>query len=165
MESLDIAPSTVQPRKAHYLFYFGLIAGAVTIAVYLVGLPPAVSAHFAFVLPVLLAISVYLAGKLVRSGESSANSIWLLAGLAFIIGGAMFDIAATIYHSPDLSSEANPVARALLDSGYSVTLVYVLGGLCQGLYILLLCLLWMGLLKHWGFLLAALHNEHAPMAF
>ena len=124
MTSLDTAPTTAQPRAAQYLFCLGLTTGAATIAAYLVGLPPSVSAPFALVLPVLLVVCVYLAGKLARGGASSANYIWMLAGMAFLIGGAAFDIGATIYHSPDLESEANPVARALLDSGYSVALVF-----------------------------------------
>ncbi|MBB3275413.1 MULTISPECIES: hypothetical protein [unclassified Pseudoxanthomonas] len=36
-------------------------------------------------------------------------TIPLLAGAAFILGGAAFDIYATLHHSPDLEHEANPL--------------------------------------------------------
>jgi hypothetical protein len=152
-------------REAHYLFFLGIIAGGVTIGVYLIGLLRSIAVPFAFALPVILAVSVYLAFQLARAGETTAEHKLLLAGMAFIMGGAAFDIVATIYHTGDLSNEANPIARTLLDSGYGVPLVYAVGGLCQGLYILLLCLLWTGLLRHQGFLLKSLRDEQSSMTF
>lgn len=58
-------------------------------------------------------------------------SILLIFGLAFIIGGAAFDIYATLRHSPDLMHEANPFARTLLDNGASLKTVMISALLAQ----------------------------------
>jgi len=70
-----------------------------------------------------------------------------IAGAVFVGGGAAFDVIATLLHSPDLSNEANPVARFLLDSGHSVTFVLVYGALCQTLLTIGSIFLWGALLS------------------
>ena len=85
--------------------------------------------------------------------------------MIFIVGGAAFDIAATLHHTPDLQQEANPIARALLDSGYSLPVVYGLAIVCQGLYISLICATWVALLKHRSFLVRSLGEAQSPLAF
>lgn len=152
-------------REAGYLFALAIVVGAVMIGLYLFELLPRASAPFAFVLPIVLAISVYLALQIARTGETPADRRLLLPGFGFLIGGAAFDIAATLYHTPDLATEANPIARALLDGGHSVALVYVFAGVCQTLYVVLLCLLWVGLVKHRGFLISSLRSERSPLTF
>jgi len=63
-------------------------------------------------------------------------------------GGAVFDVFATVIHSPSLIQEFNPVARLLLDSGHSTGFVYAYGGFCQIAFATLVCLLWAGFLRH-----------------
>jgi hypothetical protein len=70
-----------------------------------------------------------------------------LGGL-FILGGIVADLGATIYHSPDLQQEANPIARALLDSGHSLATVYIIGLTGQALIALIGCTWWAALLAH-----------------
>ena len=68
--------------------------------------------------------------------------------MVFIVVGACFDMTATLLHAPDLSNEANPVARALLDSAHPLWSVLLYGALCQSLWLLTVCLLWAALLRH-----------------
>ena len=65
-----------------------------------------------------------------------------LAGLAFAAGGAALDVVATVLHTPDLSLEENPVARALLDGGHSLSFVYGYAFVCQALLVALLAVVW-----------------------
>lgn len=74
-------------------------------------------------------------------------------------------MAATVHHSPDLGQESNPIARALLDAGHPLSLVYGFAIVCQGLYVALACALWWALLKHRTILLTSLRELRSPWAF
>lgn len=114
---------------------FLLQARAAVIFVYLSLLP---------LFAVALAAAVPLAG----AGKSQAPLTPLLLGWAVILGGAACDIYATVNHSPDLTREANPVIRGLLDSGISLKQVYWIGAIVQVLFVGVAMVLWFGLLKH-----------------
>ena len=70
----------------------------------------------------------------------SSPALWL--GVAFIAGGAAFDVAATLWHSPELELEGNPVAVALLDSGMAPVRVKLLGLVAQAGLVFAATMLW-----------------------
>lgn len=117
------------------------------------------------VLLAFAAIGLHLAKRVALTGTGSLKLPVALPGFVFIVGGAAFDIGATIYHSPSLDRESNPVARALLDSGYSVPIVYAVATVGQALYVSLLCMMWVGLLKHWPALVGSLSGGQSITAF
>lgn len=108
--------------------------------------PAAVFGDYA--LPALLVMGLILAIQIARVGTATLSPAIFLPGLLFIIGGAVFDMTATILHTPDLSQEQNPIARTLLDGGHSTFFVYSYGFICQSLYLAFVAVLWLGLLRH-----------------
>ncbi len=62
--------------------------------------------------------------------------------------GIAFDVFATVVLSPNLAQEANPVARMLLDNGYSISTVYAYGGMMQFLVLAILCTMWAAFITH-----------------
>lgn len=78
-------------------------------------------------------------------------SILLVSGLMFIVGGAVFDIYATLRHSPDLLHEANPFARALLDDGVNLKAVMIWAFLAQMGVVFASSMVWMNFVVrlHW----------------
>jgi hypothetical protein len=102
-------------------------------------------AYLLFVpLPVLLVWAV----RLYRLGQETPRGLALLAGIGFLISGAVVDLAATMIHSPRLELEANPIVRALLDSGHPLPLVYLYGLIGQAVGVAILCFWWAGFLAH-----------------
>lgn len=69
------------------------------------------------------------------------------AGVTFIVVAIVFDIAATVHHSPTLEDEANPIALALLGNGVPLAWVIGLGGIGQAALALALCMLWLNFLR------------------
>lgn len=65
-----------------------------------------------------------------------------LAGTAFVVLAAFFDVSATLHHSPDLAYEANPVVGALLDGGMPLPWILGLGALAQCCSTVVACMLW-----------------------
>jgi len=64
------------------------------------------------------------------------------AGAAFIAGGAVFDVYATLRHSPDLTDEANPFARAMLDNDVELRWVLLAGFVAQAALVAAAVMLW-----------------------
>lgn len=114
------------------------------------GLPVPVAGRVAaaYVLPISVAAIAWLAVRIGRKGRDRAPLALLSVGWALILGGIAADMTATVAHTPDLARERNPVARALLDSGHGVTVVYVYGIAVQGLGAIAICALWAGFLRH-----------------
>jgi len=104
--------------------------------------------YTAYSLPAISLLALILLDRLVSQGETGLPRGVSWCGAAFIVGGAMFDIAVTVGHSPDLAMEGNPYVRVLLDSQHSLTFVYVHALVTQSLYITLFCGVWLGFLKH-----------------
>jgi hypothetical protein len=102
----------------------------------------------AYLLPVLLAYGLVVSVKLCRLGNGPAPVGLVIAGAVLLFGGAAFDVIATITVSPRLDEETNVIARALLDSGHSVSFVYAYGLVAQVLIQLLALILWVGFLRH-----------------
>ncbi|MEK6259306.1 MAG: hypothetical protein AABP62_11880 [Planctomycetota bacterium] len=104
--------------------------------------------YTAYSLPAVGLLVLVLLDRLASQGETSLPRMVSWCGAAFIIGGAIFDIATTVAYSPDLAMEGNPYVRVLLDSRHSLAFVYVHALVTQSLYITLFCGLWFGFLRH-----------------
>lgn len=104
--------------------------------------------YTAYSLPAVGLLALVLLDRLVSQGETGLPRAVSWCGAAFIVGGAILDIAVTVAHSPDLAMEGNPYVRVLLDSEHSLTFVYVHALVTQSLYITLFCGIWLGFLKH-----------------
>ena len=109
---------------------------------------PVLVVPFALCIPIVLLVAIALVVNLAQIGSAPVPSLPATAGVAFIAGGTAFDMAATAFHSPSLDAEGNPVARAFLDAGYTVSFVYVFGILAQGMFVIFLCIAWLAFLKH-----------------
>jgi hypothetical protein len=126
---------------------------------------PRLAVWAAYALPLTLVAWLVLAIRLARQGSASASSLLCWLGILLICGGPAFDMTATLIHTPDLSREANPVVRVLLDSGHSLPFVFVYGAVGQGLYLSFLCVLWLALLRHRPYLLASVGGERTFFRF
>ncbi len=104
--------------------------------------------YTAYSLPALGLIVLILLDRLVSQGDTGLPRMVSWCGVIFIVGGAIFDIAVTVAHSPNLEQEGNPYIRVLLDSQHSLVFVYTHALVTQSLYITLFCGLWFGFLKH-----------------
>jgi hypothetical protein len=93
-------------------------------------------------------VALVLAVVFRAAGRTSAPAGARVAGWAVIIGGSAADIFATVWHSPTLTREANPILRGLLDSGHSLALVYGYALVIQALGIVGACVTWDALLRH-----------------
>jgi hypothetical protein len=123
--------------------------------------PPILS----YALPAVVAGGLILAIRLARQGPGSAPPLAAWLGIAVIVGAGAFDMAATFVHTPDLSQESNPIARALLDSGHSVRFVLTYGLLAQGLYLSCASMLWVALLRHRPCLIGSVRGEPTFLRF
>jgi hypothetical protein len=119
----NLAAAIPGNREARSLL---LIAAAAVLALCLAHakLVPARTAVLGSVPLAALVLTVPLALSLAREGTATTPRVAAGLGIAFIVGGAVFDMTATVMHSPDLRFEGNPIARALLDSGHSLAFVY-----------------------------------------
>ena len=101
-----------------------------------------------------------------RAGAAPVPVPAFATGCAFLLGGIAFDMVATGVHTPDLAIEANPLARALLDSGHAVVFVYCYGLMMQTALGVVLCALWGAFLRHrHTWLAAAKENAHSFAQF
>jgi hypothetical protein len=104
--------------------------------------------YTAYSLPAIGLLALVLLDRLVSQGATGLPRMVSWCGAAFIVGGAIADIAVTVAFSPDLAMEGNPYVRVLLDSEHSLPFVYVHALVTQSLYITLFCGIWLGFLKH-----------------
>ena len=121
----------------------------------------------AFLLPVYLIYEVVLAALMYQAVNSPLPTIPLISGLLFVAGGAALDGLATLIKSPTLTLEANPIARSLLDSGFSVNFVIIYGMASQIAFVVFICVLWAAFLKHKDTFLALVKskNEQSGLGF
>lgn len=101
-----------------------------------------------YALPVLAILFLIAVVRMARLGTGRASRRAVLPGVLFVVGGATFDIVATVIHSPDLELEGNPVARALLDTGHGLTFTYVYGAIAQLVFVAALVAMWVAFLRH-----------------
>lgn len=103
---------------------------------------------FAYLILLTLYYLFHLTMRLYAIGTGRISTAAFLTGVFFIIGGAAFDMIVTVIKSPSLDREANPVARALLDSGQTLPFVYGYGVTAQFLLVSVTCLMWAAFLRH-----------------
>lgn len=141
----DRPPGTIE---GYALIVFSTLSAIWAIIVVGLGYGTELVLATVYALPVLLLVALGLAIRLLQLGESRIPLVPATLGIGFIAGGAILDLAATVAHSPTLDREANPVARALLDSGHALSSVYTYGFLSQALLVTTVCVLWLALLRH-----------------
>ncbi|HNE06588.1 MAG TPA: hypothetical protein PLT08_18810 [Anaerolineales bacterium] len=130
-------------------FLFGsLIVIALDGAIFLTQFFPSLQLPFILLIPLILIAGIAQMFVIYRQSQSELPLIPFTIGVIFIIGGAVFDMVVTVIVSSDLKLEANPIARLLLDSGYSIVLVYSYGLLAQFLLVALYCVMWASFLRH-----------------
>ncbi len=121
--------------------------------------------HTTWAMPPLLAVLALLAARLAGKGGAKTPMLPGVLGVVFVSGGAVFDMIATVVHTPSLEQESNVFARALLDSGWPVAWVYAYAILAKGLLMTLKALLWVGLLRHRTALTACLGRQRSVLRF
>jgi hypothetical protein len=104
--------------------------------------------YTAYSLPALGLVALILLDRLINQGSTRLPSGIAACGGLFIVGGAILDIAVTVYQSPRLELEGNPYVRVLLDSQHPLPFVYLHAMFTQSLYITLFCGVWIGFLRH-----------------
>lgn len=102
----------------------------------------------AYLLPVFGGVTIGLMWQLLQQGAPAApgRTGWL--GLAFLAGGAAFDVGVTLACSPDLVFEGNPYVRILLDTRHELPVVYLHLLITQLGFVTLFCCVWLGFLRH-----------------
>lgn len=140
--------SPVGTREARILLGAGLGWPLVLVFAYYIRPELGWQIPVAYLTPIILLPSLIVGVKLARMGTASAPVSIMMLGVLYIVSGPVFDIAATLIHSPNLDNEANPIARVLLDGGHSVVFLYCFGFICQSLWVGFLSTLWVGLLRH-----------------
>lgn len=162
---MDI-PATVllhHNRPLRDFIMFGGVASAALVADMLVDLLfPQHSFRLVttYVLPLLAICGLALLLRVNRSGTRRASMWATFIGVAFVAGAAATDLFSTVFVNPDLSLEANPYVRKLLDHGHSLPFVYAHTALTQAASVLLLCGLWVTFLRHVPVLIESIAESH-----
>lgn len=109
-----------------------------------------------YALPLVAAAGLVLLYRVSRRSTPrlSRKAAWL--GAAFVSGAAVTDLLSTVLVNPDLSLEANPYVRILLDRGHSLRFVYWHTAVMQILSVTLLCGIWTTFLRHVPVLLGSI---------
>jgi hypothetical protein len=87
-----------------------------------------------------------------------------VAGCLVIAVGAAVDVGVTLCCDPSLAREANPLARAVLDSGVPLGVVLLGGAVVQVGCVVMYCSLFVGLLRHRGLIVRMVTESH-PRSF
>ena len=146
MSESETIEAQAQPH-AKRLFLFALASMIVLSAYSIPSLSP-LRPWLAYGLPLALGYFLVLIIAIYRAGTARPPLLPLLGGWAVIVGGTAFDVLITIARNPSLNLEANPVARAFLDSGHPLWFVYAYGFIAQVLFTLLIGLMWAAFLRH-----------------
>ena len=152
---------------AKQILIFGTTGVVLILLIYVTPLLSPLQIPAAFLLPVYLTYMIFLAIFLYRTINSSLPIIPFLIGFLFVACGTAFDGISTLLMSPTLTLEANPVARSLLDSGFSVNFVIIYGIASQAAYVIFVSVLWAAFLKHKDVLitLTKSRNEKSILGF
>ena len=154
------AVNQAEPHCIRFI-YGSFIAITILCAVFLIPFFYPVRILFVFIVPLILAGGIFQMIILYRQGQSNLPRAFFILGVVLLLGGALFDMIITVIKSPTLELESNPIARILLDSGYSTGFVYGYGALAQSLLIILECTMWASLLRHRETIIASANYEHS----
>lgn len=102
----------------------------------------------AYLLPAFGLTTILLMWRLLRQAEPAEPGRVGWLGLAFLAGGAIFDVGVTLVCSPDLVFEGNPYVRILLDTQHSLPFVYLHLLITQAGFVTLFCCVWLAFLRH-----------------
>jgi hypothetical protein len=152
-------------REAKVLLQLFFSVAALSLVIYYSEFFPSLAPFVAYALPFLLVISLPIIISLHHAGNAAVPVSVFLLGMTLIVGGGLFDIATTLIHTPDLQQEGNPIARVLLDSGHSLSVVLAYGFATQLLYLFDLCALWLAFLRHRSILAESLRGFPSPLLF
>lgn len=147
MSELDATEKAANPYAKQFLI-IGVTASTLALMVYYIPALQVLRLPLAYILPFALAYGIFLAVHLYRTGPDPLPSVPFIIGFIFAVGGAMFDGIATLIKTPSLACEGNPIAKALLASGYSTPMVIAYGIIAQILFVSLICILWGAFLRH-----------------
>lgn len=148
------------PGNREVKFLFAIICVQIIGAVTVMWSTFSVSVRMAAVYMLLLlgVLELTFAIRLFRKGPASLNRGLAAAGCVFIVGGALFDIIATVIHTPDLRLEGNPLVVLAFAAGYSLASIYAYAAVFQAFHILHDVFLWLALLRHRETLVESLNS-------
>lgn len=144
---------------AKQILISGIIGITFLLLIYYTSSLRAFQVPVALLLPIYLIYEVVLATYIYQTTNSPLPKIPFLIGSLFVAGGSAFDGVITIVKSPTLSLEANPIARSLLDSGFSANFVIIYGIFSQIVVVVFICILWAAFLKHKDTFLALIKSK------
>lgn len=155
----EIVIRRANPLAARYLIYTLSVLGA-TILVYGLPAPQHFRVAWAYLFPALLCQSVLWSVILLRHAPEPVPRRTFWIGASLIVGSTALDIVATYAISPDLTQEANPLLRALVDSGHGLWFVYVYALIFALIYVVMASVGWAAFLAHTRVLLASAFAGH-----
>ncbi len=100
---------------------------------------------FAVLLEIGLSVSAWL---LARQGEQTGLRWLAWAGALVIASGIWSDVLSTVFNSPDMARESNPIIVFLRENGFSLWLQYLAGFIAQSLLTVIACALWVAFVRH-----------------
>lgn len=108
-----------------------------------------------FVILLELALSA-AAIRLARQGSQAYLPLLAWTGALLIAGGIWSDVLATVFYSPDMAREGNPIIVFLRENGFPLWVQYLTGFTAQFLLTVICCALWLAFVRHLPFYKAAL---------
>jgi len=93
----------------------------------------------------MLAISAIL---LAREGQPTRLMPLAWVGAFLIAAGIWSDVLATVFNTPDLARECNPIVIFLRENGFSLWLQYLVGFTAQFLLTVISCAFWVAFVHH-----------------
>lgn len=150
---------------AKQMLIAGMVAGVLIVLVYYMPSLSASRVFIAFLVPIFLIYGIALAALIYQVPDTPLSIVSFLIGSLFVAGGAAFDGIATLIKSPTLSREGNPIARSLLDSGFSANFVTLYGIASQIALVIFICAWWAAFLKHKETLVALAKSKNEQSRF
>ena len=102
--------------------------------------------------------ALFFATHILRVTKVIRSNIFSWLGAFVVVGGAVFDIYATILFSPTLDLESNPVVRFLLKHDVAIEVIYWAGGVMQLVFVSIVVMMWLATVSGLPSLLSGLHH-------
>lgn len=125
----------------------GLLASALMTGGLLLSPQIILGTVFAVGMVLSIVFGFYYSFKLFRAlpGLLPLRNLWV--GVFIVLGGALIDIIVTVFCSPDLSREGNPIVVLLFDLNFSLVMIYTVLFCIQVLMVSTCIILWASFLK------------------
>lgn len=101
--------------------------------------------YFVILIEAVLAICAI---QLARQGPAAYSPVLAWTGVFLIAAAIWSDVLATVYHSPDLMREGNPIIIFLRENGLPLWFQYAAGFTAQFLLTVISCALWFAFARH-----------------